>query len=101
MNSADCAYFWNVMEGSWKVRRKYRETAMEKSKNKYEYAEYDVIRVIIVSFATAARLAEQRRCNGSRRGARGGLRRLLGGVPRAHKRVVAISGAHGVGAGVG
>ena len=57
-NSADCAYFWNVMEGSWKVRRKYRETAMEKSKNKYEYAEYDVIRVIIVSFATTARHAK-------------------------------------------
>ena len=53
------------MEGSWKVRRKYREAAMKKSKNKYEYAEDDVIRVIIVSFATAARLAEQRRCNGS------------------------------------
>ena len=51
-------YFWNVMEGSWKVRRKYRETAMEKSKNKYEYAEYDVIRVIIVSFATTARHAK-------------------------------------------
>ena len=30
-----------------------------------------------------------------------GLRRRLGGVPRAHKRVVVISGAHGVGAGVG
>ena len=54
------------MEGSWKVRRKYRETAMEQSKNKYEYAEYDVIRVIIVLIATAARLAEKRRCNGSR-----------------------------------
>ena len=57
-NSADCTYFWNVMEGSWKVRRKYGETAMEKSKNKYEYAEYDVIRVIIVLIATAARLAK-------------------------------------------
>ena len=88
------------MEGSWKVRRKYRETAMEKSKNKYEHAEYDVIRVIIVLIATAARLAEQRHCNGSR-GSHSGLRRLLGGVPRAHERVMAISGAHGVGAGVG
>ena len=46
------------MEGSWKVRRKYRETAMEKSKHTYEYAEYDVIRVIIVLIATAARLAK-------------------------------------------
>ena len=46
------------MEGSWKVRRKYRETAMGKSKNKYEYAEDDVIRVIIVLIATAARLAK-------------------------------------------
>ena len=58
-------YFWNVMEGSRKVRRKYRETAMEESKSKYAYAEYDVIRVIIVIFAGTARLAEQRRCNGS------------------------------------
>ena len=89
------------MEGSQKLRRKYRETATEKSKNKYEYAEYDVIRVIIVSFATAARLAEQRRCNGSRRGAHGGLRRLLGGLRHAHARVMAISGAHGLVAGVG
>ena len=89
------------MEGSRKVRRKYRETAMKKSKNKYEYAEDDVIRVIIVLIATAARLAKQRRCNGSRRGAHGGLRRLLGGVPRAHRRVMAISGAHGVVAVVG
>ena len=89
------------MEGSWKVRRKYREAAMEKSKNKYEYAEYDVIRVIIVLIATAARLAKVAgRRNGSR-GAHSGLRRLLGGVPRAHRRVMAISGAHGVGAGVG
>ena len=31
---------------------------MKKSKNKYEYAEYDVIRVIIVSFATTARHAK-------------------------------------------
>ena len=58
MYSAEYAYFWIVMEGSWKLRRKYRETAMEKSKNKYEYAEYDVIRVIIVLIATAARLAK-------------------------------------------
>ena len=65
MYSADCAYFWNVMEGSWKLRRKYSETSMEKSKNKYECAEYDVIRVIIVLIATTARLAEKRRCNGS------------------------------------
>ena len=59
-NSADCAYgyFWNVMEGSWKVRRKYRETSMEKSISKYEYAEFDAIRVIIVLIATAARLAK-------------------------------------------
>ena len=60
-NSADCAYFWNVMEGSWKLCRKYRETAMEKPKNKYDHAEYDVIRVIIVIIAGTARLAEQRR----------------------------------------
>ena len=53
------------MEGSRKLRRKYRETAMEKSKNKYEYAEFDVIRVIIVIIAGTARHAEQRRCNGS------------------------------------
>ena len=73
---------------------------MEKSKNKYEYAEDDVIRVIIVLIATTARHAEQRRVT-ARGAAHSGLRRLLGGVPRAHKRVVAISGAHGVGAGVG
>ena len=94
-------YFWNVMEGSRKLRRKCRETVMEKSKNKYDYAEYDVIRVIIVSFAGTARLAEQRRVTAPRRGAHGGLRRLLRGPCLAHERVVAISGAHGVGAGVG
>ena len=63
-------YFWNVMEGSWKVRRKYRKTAMKKSKNKYDYAEYDVIRVIIVIIAGTARLAEQRRVTAPRRGTR-------------------------------
>ena len=47
------------MEGSRKVRRKYRETAMKKSKNKYEYAEYDVIRVIIVIIAGTARLSHR------------------------------------------
>ena len=49
-------YFWDVMEGSWNVRRKYCKTM--KSKNKHEYAEFDVIRVIIVSFATTARHAK-------------------------------------------
>ena len=68
MNSADSAYFWNVMEGSRKLRIKYRETAMKKSKNKYDYAEYDVIRVIIVIIAGTARLAEQRRVTAPRRG---------------------------------
>ena len=63
-------YFWIVMEGSWKVRRKYLETAMKKSKNKYDFAEYDVIRVIIVIIAGTARLAEQRRVTAPRRGTR-------------------------------
>ena len=63
-------YFWNVMESSRKLRRKYGETAMEKSKNKYDYAEYDVIRVIIVIIAGTARLAEQRRVTAPRRGTR-------------------------------
>ena len=63
-NSADCAYFWNVMEGSCKLCRKYRETAMEKSKNKYDYAEYDVIRVIMVIIAGTARLTKAAARNG-------------------------------------
>ena len=58
------------MEGSRKLRRKYGETAMEESKSKYAYAEYDVIRVIIVIFAGTARLAEQRRVTAPRRGTR-------------------------------
>ena len=102
MNSADCAYFWNVMEGLRKLRRKYRETAMEKSKNKYEYAEDDVIRV---NHCTHRHCGASRQSSGAvtapRRGSHSGLRRLLGGVPRAHERVMAISGAHGVRAGVG
>ena len=61
------------MEGSWKVRRKYRETAMEKSKHTYEYAEYDVIRVIIVIITTTARLAKAAARNGSAP-AHGGLK---------------------------
>ena len=40
------------MEGSRKLRRKYGETAMEKSKSKYDYAEYDEIRVIVVIITT-------------------------------------------------
>ena len=43
---------------------------MAKSKNKYDYAEYDLIRVIIVSIAGTARLAEQRRVAAPRRGTR-------------------------------
>ena len=62
------------LERRWKVRGKFVEstakTAMEKSKNKYEYAEYDVIRVIIVIIAGTARLAEQRSVTAPRRGTR-------------------------------
>ena len=58
-------YVWNVMESSRKLRRKCRETAMAKSKNKYAYAEYDVIRVIIVIIAGTARLAKAAARHGS------------------------------------
>ena len=93
--------FGNAMEGSWKLRRKYGETAMEKSKNKYEYAEDDVIRVNHCTHRHCGASRQSSGANGSRRGSHSGLRRLLGGVPCAHERVMAISGAHGVGAGVG
>ena len=98
--SAECNVFLGT---SWKVRRKYRETAMAKSKNKYDYAEYDVIRVIIVSFAGTSRLAKAAARNGSaarHTPTHGGLRRVLGGVCHALGRVVAISGPHGVVGGV-
>ena len=100
-NSAECNVFLErhgrFVEGSEKVPR----NGHAKSKSKYDYAEYDVIRVIIVSFATAARLAEQRRVTAPRRGTHSGLRRLLRGPSLAHERVMAISGTHGVGAGGG
>ena len=89
------------MEGSWKVRRKYRETAMEKSKNKYDYAEYDVIRV---NHRKLRHYGASRQSSGAVTAPRRGTQRTetaVRGPCLAHERVVAISGAHGVVAGVG
>ena len=63
-----------IFRMSWKVRGRFVESTAKRPwknpKNKYDYAEYDVIRVIIVSFAGTARLAEQRRVTAPRRGTR-------------------------------